>query len=129
MVQHLLGSRRELVPSSALFDPIGTVAVVMLDALSGVERDQVTVVGEPHSGDGPPFDPWLEAGAVVHPDRRPRSSRMATTKQKTAARKNIKKAASAAKKKQTITKLPKSTRTALGKQANKVKKQKSSRSR
>jgi hypothetical protein len=54
---------------------------------------------------------------------------MATTKQKAAARKNIKKAASAAKKKRTISKLPKSTRTALGKQANKVKKQKSSRSR
>jgi hypothetical protein len=53
---------------------------------------------------------------------------MATTKQKAAARKNIKKAAAAAKKKRTISKLPKSTRTALGKQANKVKKQKSSRS-
>jgi hypothetical protein len=51
---------------------------------------------------------------------------MATTKQKAAARKNIKKAAAAAKKKRTISKLPKSTRTALGKQANKVKKQKSS---
>ncbi len=50
---------------------------------------------------------------------------MATTKQKTTARKNIKKAATAAKKKRTIAKLPKSTRTALGKQANKVKKQKS----
>ena len=50
---------------------------------------------------------------------------MATTKQKTAARKNIKKAATAAKKKRTISKLPKSTRTALGKQANKVKRSKS----
>ena len=50
---------------------------------------------------------------------------MATTKQKAAARKNIKTASSAAKKKRTISKLPKSTRTALGKQANKTKKQKS----
>ena len=50
---------------------------------------------------------------------------MATTKQKSAARKNIKKAGAAAKKKKTISKLPKKTRTALGKQANKVKRQKS----
>jgi len=50
---------------------------------------------------------------------------MATTKQKTAARKNVKKAATVAKKKRTVAKLPKKTRTALGKQANKVKKQKS----
>jgi len=50
---------------------------------------------------------------------------MATTKQKTTARKNVKKASTAARKKRTISKLPKSTRTALGKQANKVKKQKS----
>ena len=50
---------------------------------------------------------------------------MATTKQKTAARKNVKEAATGARKKRTISKLPKSTRTALGKQANKVKRQKS----
>ena len=50
---------------------------------------------------------------------------MATTKQKAAAKKNIKKAASAAKSKRTISSLPKKTRTALGKQANKVKRQKS----
>jgi hypothetical protein len=50
---------------------------------------------------------------------------MATTKQKTAAKRNIKKASTAARKKKTISKLPKSTRTALGKQANKVKRQKS----
>ena len=49
---------------------------------------------------------------------------MATTKQKTAARKNIKKAAGAAKRKRTVAHLPKKTRTALGKQANKVKRQK-----
>lgn len=48
---------------------------------------------------------------------------MATARQKAAARKNIKKAAAAAKRKQTIKKLPKRTRTALGKQANKVKRQ------
>jgi hypothetical protein len=45
---------------------------------------------------------------------------MATAKQKNAARKNIKKAAQAAKRKRTIAHLPKSTRTALGKQGAKV---------
>jgi len=50
---------------------------------------------------------------------------MATAKQKPAAKRNIRKAATAARKKKTISKLPKSTRTALGKQANKVKRQKS----
>jgi hypothetical protein len=47
-------------------------------------------------------------------------STMATAKQRAAARRNIKKAASAAKRKRTIAHLPKSTRTALGKQAAKV---------
>jgi hypothetical protein len=46
---------------------------------------------------------------------------MPTTKQRTAAKRNIKKASAAAKKKKTISKLPAKTRTALGKQANKVK--------
>ena len=46
---------------------------------------------------------------------------MATTKQRRAAKQNIKKAATAARGKRTISKLPKRTRTALGKQANKVK--------
>jgi len=50
---------------------------------------------------------------------------MATTKQRTAAKRNIKKAATAAKRKRTIAHLPKKTRTALGKQANKVKSEKS----
>jgi hypothetical protein len=45
---------------------------------------------------------------------------MATAKQRSAAGRNIKKAAAAAKKKRTIAHLPKSTRTALGKQASKV---------
>ncbi len=49
---------------------------------------------------------------------------MATKKQRTAARRNIKKAAASAKKKRTIAHLPKKTRTALGKQAAKVAKQK-----
>jgi len=40
---------------------------------------------------------------------------MASAKQKTAAKKNISKAATAAKKKRTIAHLPKSVRTALGK--------------
>jgi hypothetical protein len=44
---------------------------------------------------------------------------MATEKQRAAARQNIKKAASSAKEKRTIAHLPKSTRTALGKQGAK----------
>ena len=50
---------------------------------------------------------------------------MATDKQRAAARKNIKKAQAAAKEKRTISHLPKSTRTALGKQGAKVARQKS----
>ena len=46
---------------------------------------------------------------------------MASAKQKRAARKNIKHAAAVARKKRTISHLPKSVRSALGKQANKVK--------
>ena len=46
---------------------------------------------------------------------------MATAKQKEAARENIKKAQAASKEKKTIAHLPKKTRTALAKQANKVK--------
>ena len=53
---------------------------------------------------------------------------MATTKQTTAARKNIRKAATAARRKKTISKLPKATRTALGRQANKVKRQRATKS-
>jgi len=45
---------------------------------------------------------------------------MTTAKQRRAARRNIKKAAQAARKKRTIAHLPKKTRTALGKQAAKV---------
>jgi hypothetical protein len=45
---------------------------------------------------------------------------MATQKQRMAAQKNVKKAQTAAKSKQTLKHLPKSTRTALGKEANKV---------
>lgn len=52
---------------------------------------------------------------------------MATEKQRTAAKRNIKKAAAAAQKKRTISKLPKATRTALGKQGAKVAKQKRAR--
>ena len=44
---------------------------------------------------------------------------MSTTAQKTAARRNIRKAASAAKRKRTIAHLPKRTRSALGRQASK----------
>jgi len=49
--------------------------------------------------------------------------RTTSIKQRRAARKNIKKAATAAKRSRTISRLPKRTRTALGKQANKVKRQ------
>jgi hypothetical protein len=45
---------------------------------------------------------------------------MATEKQRAAARKNVKKAQAGAKSKQTLKHLPKSTRTALGQEANKV---------
>jgi hypothetical protein len=46
---------------------------------------------------------------------------MATTKQREAARRNVKKAQSGARSKQTLKNLPKSTKTALGKEANAVK--------
>lgn len=49
---------------------------------------------------------------------------MTTPKQKAAARRNIKKAAATAKRKRTIAHLPKKTRTALGKQAARVARQK-----
>jgi hypothetical protein len=45
---------------------------------------------------------------------------MATEKQRAAARRNVKKAQSGAKSKQTLKNLSKSTRTALGKEANAV---------
>jgi len=49
---------------------------------------------------------------------------MATQKQRTAARRNIKKAAAAAKRKRTIANMPKKTRSALGKQGAAVAKRK-----
>jgi ABC-type protease/lipase transport system fused ATPase/permease subunit len=49
---------------------------------------------------------------------------VATRRQKAAARKNIKKAAKAARAKKTISRLPRKTRTALGKQGAKVAKRK-----
>jgi ABC-type protease/lipase transport system fused ATPase/permease subunit len=45
---------------------------------------------------------------------------MASRRQRTAARRNIKKAAKSARRKRTISRLPKSTRTALGKQGAKM---------
>jgi hypothetical protein len=47
---------------------------------------------------------------------------MATTKQRRAARTNVKKAQAGARRKKSLKNLPKSTRTALGKEANKVRK-------
>jgi hypothetical protein len=52
---------------------------------------------------------------------------MTTPKQKAAARKNIRKAAKAAKAKRTISRLPARTRTALGKEGAKAAKRKRSR--
>jgi hypothetical protein len=49
---------------------------------------------------------------------------MATTKQRQAARRNVKKAQKAATSKKTIANMPKKTRTALGKQASAVAKRK-----
>jgi hypothetical protein len=45
---------------------------------------------------------------------------MATQKQRSAAKRNVKKAQAGARKKQTLKNLPKRTKTALGKEANKV---------
>jgi hypothetical protein len=45
---------------------------------------------------------------------------MATTKQRTAARRNVKKAQAGARQKQTLKNLPSRTRTALGKEASAV---------
>jgi hypothetical protein len=47
---------------------------------------------------------------------------MATTKQRAAAKRNVKKAQAGAKSKQTLKNLPSRTRTALGKEANAVRK-------
>jgi hypothetical protein len=47
---------------------------------------------------------------------------MATGKQRRAARRNVKRAQAGAKRKGTLKNLPKSTKTALGKEANKVRK-------
>lgn len=47
----------------------------------------------------------------------------ATERQRRAARRNVKRAVQGARRKKTISKLPKATRTALAKQANKVKRQ------
>jgi hypothetical protein len=49
---------------------------------------------------------------------------MATTKQRQAAKRNVRKAIKAAKKQKTIAKMPKKTRTALGKQGAAVAKRK-----
>jgi len=49
---------------------------------------------------------------------------MTTARQRTTARRNVKKAASTARRERTISKLPKRTRTAPSKQASKVAKRK-----
>jgi hypothetical protein len=52
---------------------------------------------------------------------------MASRKQRSAARRNIGKAAKAARRKRTISKLPKKTRRALGKEASKAAKKRKKR--
>ena len=54
----------------------------------------------------------------------PEETGMASKKQRTGARKNVRKAAAAAKRKKTISKLPKKTRIALGKKGAKAAKRK-----
>jgi hypothetical protein len=54
---------------------------------------------------------------------------MTTIKQRTAARRNIKKAVKAAQRKRTIAHLPKNTRTALGKEGAKAARKKPNRAR
>jgi hypothetical protein len=54
---------------------------------------------------------------------------MTTRKQRAAAKRNIKKAAKAARRKRTIARLPKKTRTALGKKGAKAARKKRNRSR
>jgi len=54
---------------------------------------------------------------------------MASSRQKSAARRNIKKAASAARRKRTVANLPKRVRTALGRQGAKAARRSRSRAR
>jgi hypothetical protein len=54
---------------------------------------------------------------------------MATQRQRSSARKNVRRAIAAARRKKTISRLSKRTRTALGKQGAKVAKQKRRRAR
>jgi len=63
-----------------------------------------------------------QSQSILHPTSTTQVARigMATTAQKRAARKNVKKAAAGARKKRTIAHLPKSVRTALGKQVASV---------
>jgi hypothetical protein len=79
---------------------------------------------------------WAKLGALAQGARRARAhlqprigstatgyaDGMATTRQREAAKRNVKKAQAGAKKKQTLKNLPSSTRTALGKEASAVRK-------
>jgi hypothetical protein len=67
---------------------------------------------------------WLHSCSPLHLSVELEAAEMPSTKQRTAAKRNIKKAGAAAKKKRTISHLSKSTRTALGKQGAKVAKRK-----
>jgi hypothetical protein len=76
--------------------------------------------GVDDSESGPPDQP----GGPGRSERHEGAKLMASEKQRAAARRNITKAQTAAREKRTIAKLPKSTRTALGKQGAKVARQK-----
>lgn len=69
-------------------------------------------------------DDSVIALSVIKRESPEREDGMASEKQRRAAKKNIKKAIGAAKKKKTLKHLPKKTRTALGKQGAKMRKKK-----
>jgi rhodanese-related sulfurtransferase len=92
---------------------------------SSLAADALNSIGVPATDLEGGFAAWAAAGLPTVPGGTPHdmvvppdgyTSTMATTKQRQAARKNVKKAQSAARGKRTIAHLPASTRSALGKQ-------------
>jgi len=71
------------------------------------------------------LEPKPEGVSLILEAENQRGYIMATQKQRAAATKNIKKATAAAKRKQTLKRLPKKTRQALGQQAAKARRAKS----
>jgi hypothetical protein len=84
-----------------------------LDAAARRRGPANFIPGAAPAGEAPPPEPARPEGKEARP--------MASSRQRAAARRNIKKAATAAQRKQTLKKLPKKTRIALGKQAAKAK--------